>query len=70
MGEAVIDVVVDQGLLRRRDRLLDGVKLLGEINAGPLILHHLDDGPYMPLSALQALDDFGMRRMRDVCHAI
>lgn len=70
MGQAVVDVVVDQGLLRRRDRLLDGVKLLGEINAGPLVLHHLDDGPHMPLGAFQAFDDFRMRRMRDVCHAI
>lgn len=69
MGQAVVDVVVDKGLLGGRNRLLDGVKLLGEINAGPLILHHLDHGPNVTFRAFEALDDVGMRCMRDVYHA-
>ena len=68
MRQTVIDVVVDEGLLGRRDRLLDSLELLGEVEASSTVLHHLDDGAQMALGALEALDDGGMRGMGDVRH--
>jgi hypothetical protein len=39
------------------DRLLDGVQLLGNVEASALLLDHSDDGPHVPFGAPQALDD-------------
>jgi hypothetical protein len=60
--EAMIDVVVDQRLLGLANRLLDGVKLLGDIETGPSFLDHADDAAEMSLRASAASrcrDGFG-----------
>jgi hypothetical protein len=35
----------------------DGLRLLGNLRAGPAVLDHLDDGPKMAVGTLEALDD-------------
>ena len=56
--EAVFDVVVDQRLLGLRNGLLDRIQLLGNVEARPLRLDHLDDAAQVTFGAPQALDDF------------
>ena len=58
--KAMIEVVLDQRLLGLSDRLLDRVKLLGEVKAWAPGLDHLDDLAQMALRPLQALGDLGM----------
>ncbi len=69
MGEAMVDVIVDQGLLGRRHGLLDCVKLLGEVEAGAAALDHGDGFPQMSLGAFEPIDDLGMGFMDDVGHS-
>ncbi len=59
----MIDVIMDQGLLRLADGLLYSVKLLCEIKAGPLLFNHLDHVAKMSLGAAQPGDDFRVRLM-------
>jgi len=59
--KAVIEMIVDQGLLGLGDGLLDGMQLLGDIEAGAASFNHLDNRAQMPVRALQPLDDIGMR---------
>ena len=66
--QAVIDVVVDQRLLGGRDRPFHGVELLDDVHAGTPGFHHPDDIAQMTLSALQPLDDVGVRLVNDMCH--
>ncbi len=42
--ETVIDVIVNQSLLRLRDRFLDRVKLLSQVHALAPLFDHADDG--------------------------
>jgi hypothetical protein len=58
--QAMVDVVADERLLRLAHGALDGVKLLGEVEAGASGLDHLDDPAQVVVGALQALDDLGM----------
>ena len=53
-------MVVDQRLLGLRNGLLDRVQLLGNVEARPLRLDHVDDAAEVTFGAPQALDDFGM----------
>ena len=68
MRQAVVDMVVDQGLLGRRDRLFDRMKLLGQIEAATPSLDHADGLAKMPLGAFQPIDDLGVGFMSDVSH--
>src|SRR5262249_11923955 len=61
--EAMIDVIVDQGLFCLADGLLDGVQLLRHVETGARLLDHRDDAPQMPFGPLQPLDDVGMAAM-------
>jgi hypothetical protein len=61
--ETVVDVVVDQHLLRRADRLFDGLKLLRDVEAGAAALDHGDDVLEMPSRPLQPLNDLGIGLM-------
>jgi len=61
--EAVFDVVVDQHLLGLRNGLLDRIQLLGNVEARPLRLDHLDDAAQVTFGAPQALDDFRVDRV-------
>lgn len=54
-------MILNQGLLRLRDRLFDRVELLGDVQAVAAALQHLDHAAQMPVGPLQALDDLGMR---------
>src|ERR1700722_6855587 len=56
----MVDVIMDQRLLRIHDRALDGLQLLGQLDAWPAILDHLDDHLQVAVGALEALDDLGM----------
>lgn len=55
--KAVVDVVLDEDLLGLGDRFLDRVQLLGEVQAGALFIHHLQDAAQMTLRALEARSD-------------
>ena len=68
MGEAMVDVIVDQGLLGRRHGLLDRMKLLGEIQTRSPTLDHGDGLAQMTLGALQPIDDLGVGFVDDVSH--
>ncbi len=68
VGQAMVDVVVDQGLLGRGDGAFDGVELLDDVHAGTVGLHHADDVAQVPLGALEPLDDVRVGRMDDVSH--
>src|SRR3954451_12167119 len=56
-GQAVVDVIVDQGLLRLADRLLDGVQLLRQVETWSTFGEHRDDLLEVPVGAFQPLDD-------------
>jgi hypothetical protein len=58
--EAVIDVIVDEGLLGLGNSLLDRMKLLGQVEAGSAIIEHRDDPAQVSLGPLQPLDDLRM----------
>ena len=66
MGQTVIDVVVDQGLLGRSHSLFDRMKLLSQIQARPARLDHDDRLAQMSLGALQPIDDFRMGFVGDM----
>src|SRR5829696_9021997 len=64
--EAMVEMVLDERLLRLADRLLDGVQLLCKLEAGPACLDHLDDAAQMALRTAQPLGDVGMRLMQEL----
>ncbi len=45
--EAMVEVILDQGLLCLRDGLFDRMELLGDVETGPARFDHLDDAPEM-----------------------
>jgi hypothetical protein len=55
--KAVVQMILDQGLLGLADRLLDRVELLGDVQAGAPALSHLDDAVQVPFRASEALYD-------------
>ena len=61
--EAMIDVVVNQLLLRRRDGTLDCVQLLRHIQAGPIVRQHRD---HVLKVAAGTLEPLGHRVVRGV----
>lgn len=64
----MIDVIVDQRFLGRDDRLLHGLKLLGDVDAWSAGLDHLDNTAQMTARAVETLDDSGMAFMAMVGH--
>jgi hypothetical protein len=65
----VVDVIVDQRLLRLADRLFDRMKLLCQIEAGAAFAEHLDNPVKMAFRPLQPLDDIGMSFVNVImCH--
>jgi hypothetical protein len=59
--KAMADMIVDQRFLGVVDRVLDGLKLLGELQTRPPLFDHVDDHVQVTVGALEALDDVGMR---------
>jgi len=55
--EAVINVIVDQGFLCLTDGLLDGLQLLRQVQARPLLLDHRNDMTKMPLGTAEPPND-------------
>ena len=53
--QAVVDVILDQGLLGSADRSLDRMHLLGDVEAAPLPLDHGDDIPDLPGRPVQEI---------------
>lgn len=57
-------MIVDKRLLSVLDRALYGLELLGDLHIWPALLNHLDNRLQVAVSALEALDDIGMRVVR------
>jgi hypothetical protein len=53
-------MIMNQRLLRIVDGVLDGLELLGQLEAWPPLLDHGDDHVQVTVGALEALDDVGM----------
>jgi len=67
--EAMVNVIVDQRALGLSNGFLDGMKLLGEIEARTFFIEHLNDAAKMAFGALQSLDDIRMGFVNViVCH--
>ena len=64
VDKTMIDVIIDERALCARNRILHRLKLLRNVDAGPLGLNHVDNAAQMPIGPLQPLDD---RRVRGVC---
>src|SRR5262249_52743721 len=62
--EAMVEMVLDQGAFRLRDRFFDRVQLLRDVEAGLLAVDHGDHGRKMPRRALEALGDVGVMRVQ------
>src|SRR5262245_32352595 len=58
--EATVDVVVNEGPLRIRNRLFDRVQLLGELQTRAPGFNHLDDAAQVPFGAPQPLHNVRM----------
>jgi len=58
--EAMIDVVVNQGLLGTLDRALDCLELLRDLAARPALFDHLDDHAKVAIGTFETLDDRGV----------
>jgi hypothetical protein len=68
--QTMIDVIVNQSPLGLADGLFDGVKLLGEVKAGPPLTEHFNHPTEMALGTLQPLDDIWVSFMNVIlCHA-
>ena len=59
----MINVIVDQNLLRLGDGLLNGMKLLRQIQARSLLLDHPNDMAKMSFGSPQPPDDFRVRQV-------
>lgn len=58
--QAIIQMILDQRFLGLSDRLLDGLELLRDVEAGPAAFDHLDNAAQMAAGAIQALHNLGM----------
>ncbi|VVS96732.1 conserved hypothetical protein [Rhizobium sp. EC-SD404] len=63
-SQAMIEMIVNEGPLGLLNGLLHGVHLLRDVEARTLRLDHRNDALEMSFSALEALDDVGMRGMK------
>jgi len=67
--EAMVDVVLNQCAFGLGSRLLNGVKLLGDVDTRPLRLDHFYHAEKMAVGTFQPLDDIGVGCMVGVfCH--
>jgi hypothetical protein len=62
--QAVIDVILNKRSLGLTHRFLNGVQLLGDIHAGPLIFDHGDDAAQMTLGLFEPLNNRIMSLVR------
>ena len=56
----MIDVIMDQRLLRLTEGLLDGMELLRQVETGAALRKHLDHLVKVTFGPLEPLDDSGM----------
>lgn len=64
----MVDVIVNQRLLRLIDRFLDGMELLRQVKTGTAVREHLDHLVKVTFGTLEALDDSGMRSVNMIIH--
>ena len=62
-------MIVDERLLGVRDRTFDGLQLLSELNARTSFFDHRHDAAQVSTSAVQSLDNRGMRIVLMISHA-
>ena len=55
-------MILNQRLLGLPNRLFNGVQLLGDLEAGPAGLDHLDDAAQMAVGTIEPFDDVGVTR--------
>lgn len=68
--EAVIDMIVDQNPLGIGHGLFDGPKLLGDIDAGPMVFEHGNHGPQVAIGTFQPGNEGRMACMKVwFCHS-
>lgn len=60
MGQAMVDVVVDQDVLCRRHRAFHCRELAGDVKAGLVPFDHPDNVPKVAFGALEPLHKIGM----------
>ena len=60
MGQAMVDVVVDQDALCGRDRAFHRRELAGDVETGFPTFDHPYDVPKMTIGAFQPLHEIGM----------
>lgn len=53
----MVDMIIDQRALRACDRILNCLQLLGDIDAGPLLINHCHDGPQVAGCPVEAFND-------------
>ena len=66
-SKAVFQMVVDQLALGTTDGFFDGVELLRQVKARPMLLHHGNDGAQVPFGAFEPFQD---RRMALMLHVV
>lgn len=66
----MVDMIVDERPFGTRDSVLDSLKLLREIDAGPFLFDHADDAAQVPGGAVQSLDDGKVTGVSMVRHAL
>jgi hypothetical protein len=60
MFQAMVNVVMHQGFLGLCDSLLNGVELLGDVEAGTALLDHGDRRAKVTFHSVESGDDVGM----------
>lgn len=67
MGNAVIDMIVNENALCRRDSAFYRRELTGDVETRVATFDHPDDVPKMPIGTFQTLHDIGMSRVLALC---
>ena len=57
----MIDVIMDKRFFGRAYRSFNGVQLLRNFQTRAVRFHHVNDGPQVPVCALQAFYNFRVR---------
>ncbi len=65
--QAMVNMVLNENFLGLGYRLFDRVQLLGKVQAGTMLFHHLQDAPQVAFGALESLSDGVMVVVRSRC---
>ena len=64
MPKTMVNMIMDEAALCRRDGTFDRFDLGGDLYAGLTLLQHLDNGFQMTIRPFEAIDDVSMRCVR------